>query len=80
MLSDKDAGAVAHILDDIADHWYTATLVGSRGRSGQQLAAVLRDTGVSGKISYFDSVGGACRAAKQKAVVGDRVVVFGSFY
>ena len=75
MLSDKDAVAVARILDDIVDYWYAATLVGSRGRSGQQLAATLQDAGVGGKVSYFDSVADACRTAKQKSAECHSVII-----
>lgn len=79
MLRDKDAAAVAQVLDGGIDHWYTATLPGPRGQTGEQLAALLRPVVRRGVIAAFPGVLDACRAAAEAAVAGDRILVFGSF-
>jgi dihydrofolate synthase/folylpolyglutamate synthase len=81
MLIDKDAGEVALTLQDTVDGWYTATLGGPRGRTGEQLAEVLRTAfGPAARIASFSGVQEACRAARKGSVPGDRILVFGSFY
>jgi dihydrofolate synthase/folylpolyglutamate synthase len=80
MLEDKDAVSISRVLRGSVDRWYTATLQGPRGQSGERLAVALKKAGIKNIISYFPSVVDACRAAKQEAVQGDRIVVFGSFY
>jgi dihydrofolate synthase/folylpolyglutamate synthase len=80
MLSDKDAAGVARALDNLVDCWYTATLYGPRGRSGEQLINTLREAGIQGAMFPFPTVVDACRAAQREADRGDRVLVLGSFY
>jgi dihydrofolate synthase/folylpolyglutamate synthase len=80
MLQDKDAVGIGRALRGVVNRWYAATLQGPRGQSGEQLAVALKKAGIENIISYFPSVIDACRAAKQEAVQGDRIVVFGSFY
>ena len=80
MLKDKDATGVGRALADSVDHWYAATLSPPRGRTGCDLVKVLREVGVAGTMSPFASVTAACRAAVRKAGIGDRILVFGSFY
>lgn len=79
MLGDKDATAVALALNQVVNSWYTVTLPGPRGRSGERLACDLKATGIEA-IRYFASIDEACEAANREATPGDRVVVFGSFY
>lgn len=80
MLNDKDATAMAHALQIHVDLWYTAGLDGPRGRTGQQLAEVLRAELPPGHpVRGYSSVGEACRAARDEASLSDRIVVFGSF-
>jgi len=80
MLSDKDAAGVASALADRVDCWYTATLDGPRGRPGEQLLAILRETGGKGTMQHYPNVATACRQAWQEADRGDRILVFGSFH
>src|SRR5277367_666885 len=43
ILADKDAASIAAILDPQIDAWWCTSLDGARGRSGGELAAVVRD-------------------------------------
>ncbi len=79
MLKDKDTASVAHLLDSAVHCWYTATLQGSRGQSGKQLATILKTAAVKGEITPFSSVADACCAARQEATRGDRILICGSF-
>jgi dihydrofolate synthase/folylpolyglutamate synthase len=80
MLQDKDTVSVARVLDSAVHCWYTATLQGSRGQSGEQLAITLKTAAVKGVITHFSSVADACRAARQEAAGGDRILICGSFH
>jgi dihydrofolate synthase/folylpolyglutamate synthase len=79
ILADKDAVSIAGILDSEIEGWWCATLEGARGRSGAELAAVVRDQ-VAGEVHVADSVAAACAAAAAQADSQDRIVVFGSFH
>jgi dihydrofolate synthase/folylpolyglutamate synthase len=79
ILADKDAASIAGILDSEIDGWWCATLDGARGRSGAELAAVVRDQ-VAGAVHVADSISAACAAAAAQADSKDRIVVFGSFH
>lgn len=78
MLADKDAGAVLDALKLRFDRWYVAGLSGARGRSGEQLAALLRERGLD--ISVHEDVASAWRAACQDADATDTIAAFGSFH
>jgi dihydrofolate synthase/folylpolyglutamate synthase len=80
MLEDKDTANVARMLDSAVHCWYTATLQGARGQSGKQLATTLKTVAVKGVITPFSSVTDACRAARQEAAAGDRILICGSFH
>ncbi|MFO1352442.1 MAG: bifunctional tetrahydrofolate synthase/dihydrofolate synthase [Gammaproteobacteria bacterium] len=79
MLRDKDCARVAEALRERIDGWYSATLDGARGQTGEALAAVLREAGAHA-VRAFATVADACRAAREDAAPGDRIVVFGSFH
>jgi dihydrofolate synthase/folylpolyglutamate synthase len=79
ILADKDAAAIADILDDCIDQWWCAPLEGARGRSGQELADVVRAK-VSATVIPAAGIAAACTAALEAAMPLDRVVVFGSFH
>lgn len=79
LLSDKDARSVAAALGAIVDEWHTADLPGVRGRSGEQLAATLRECLPERAVCAHLDVAAAWRAARARARDGDRVVAFGSF-
>ena len=78
LLADKDADGVIRALTDLVDVWHPVTLGGPRGRSGDELARVLRAVGAQATTAAADIVD-ACRAARTAARPGDRIVVLGSF-
>jgi dihydrofolate synthase / folylpolyglutamate synthase len=79
ILSDKDASGIAEILDVSIDEWWCASLEGTRGRSGEELANAVRGK-VATNVRAADSVAAACAAALKAATPQDRIVVFGSFH
>ncbi|HEY2677061.1 MAG TPA: bifunctional tetrahydrofolate synthase/dihydrofolate synthase [Steroidobacteraceae bacterium] len=79
ILADKDAASIAGILDSEIDAWWCATLDGARGRSGAELAVLVRDQ-VAGEVHVADGIPAACAAAAAQAESQDRIVVFGSFH
>lgn len=79
ILADKDAAAIAAILGDSIDAWWCASIDGSRGRSGEDLAQAVR-AAVKVSVHPADSVAAACAAAAAAANSHDRIVVFGSFH
>jgi dihydrofolate synthase / folylpolyglutamate synthase len=79
ILADKDAAGIVSMLDRCIDSWWCASVDGTRGRSGQALADVVRDE-VRGPVIAADNVASACAAASSAAGVQDRIVVFGSFH
>ena len=79
ILMDKNAAGIAAILDGCIDAWWCASIDGTRGRSGEALANVIRDQ-VAVPVNAADSVASACHAALSAAGPHDRIVVFGSFH
>jgi dihydrofolate synthase/folylpolyglutamate synthase len=79
ILADKDAKGIASILDPHIQTWWCASVDGARGRSSEDLAAVVRQE-VAGAVVAAGSVADACAAAFQGAGPLDRIVVFGSFH
>lgn len=84
MLRDKDAAAVLAKLVPRVDHWYCATLDGSRGSTGAELADIVRsvlpenpDEPIT--VSSFDNPVQAFAKAREQASEDDRILVFGSF-
>ncbi|MBB5018794.1 dihydrofolate synthase/folylpolyglutamate synthase [Chitinivorax tropicus] len=80
MLADKDIGSVISLLKEQIDHWFIAPLDGPRAMSVEALQAALQAANVIGKISTFETIGDAYRAACDKAGENDRIAAFGSFY
>lgn len=80
MLTDKDGVAFGEALAAVTDHWHTADLGGSRGRSAKDLTEDLRRAHVKGIISQSASIRKALREAYGTARRGDRIVVCGSFH
>ena len=79
MLRDKDAQAVAAVLDGCVRRWYCAGLGGSRGRSGVDLAReVIQVSGVQ-RTRDFPDVDLALTAALEDTARGGNILVFGSF-
>ena len=58
-------------------HGLRANAAGERGRSAQELAAVLAGQGIEGRT--YPDVAAALAAVLEHAVPGDRVLVTGSF-
>lgn len=79
MLADKDAAAAVAELKEIIGHWYCASLPGSRGQAGEQLAARIAVSAGASPLQVFDGVESALRAALADAAPEDGVLVFGSF-
>jgi dihydrofolate synthase/folylpolyglutamate synthase len=79
MLADKDAAATVAELRRVIDCWYCASLPGSRGQAGAQLAARIAAAVGSSPLQVLDSVEAALEAALADASPDDGVLVFGSF-
>ncbi len=77
LLADKDANGVIRALTGLIDAWHPATLIGPRGRTGDELARVMRAVGAQATAAA--DIAAACRAARTAARPGDRIVVLGSF-
>ena len=80
MLKDKDVSAVVSTLNSAIDVWYAAGLDGSRGMTGEQLAQDMAKLIDNDNIQHFNTVIEAYQRARQEALLGDRVLVFGSFH
>ncbi len=78
MLKDKDAKESVSLLAPVIDRWYLAPLPGSRGQSGEELAAKIRDK-VSGEVEACNSVQQALERARDQAGEGEGILVLGSF-
>jgi dihydrofolate synthase / folylpolyglutamate synthase len=79
ILLDKDATEIVSMLERCIDAWWCASVDGTRGRSGQELADVVREE-VHAPVVAVDDVASACAAALSAAGPQDRIVVFGSFH
>jgi dihydrofolate synthase/folylpolyglutamate synthase len=84
MLADKDAAAVAQILDPVVSGWYCAGLGGERGQTGEELATRVRAGVVNAKAFSCADVDTALDAALgamgRESHSADCVLVFGSFF
>jgi dihydrofolate synthase/folylpolyglutamate synthase len=79
MLRDKDAHAVAAVLDESVRNWYCAGIGGDRGRSGADLAREVGKVGGADRIREFTDVATALRSALENSTAGANILVFGSF-
>ena len=83
MLADKDAAAVALILEPVVSSWYCAGLGGERGQTGEELARRIRAGAVNATVISFADVDTALDAAldavSAECSSSDWVLVFGSF-
>jgi dihydrofolate synthase/folylpolyglutamate synthase len=79
MLSDKDAGAIAALLDPLIDGW---VLTGIADEARGLSAAALRERlpPLRGEIELTERVAQGCQRARSLARAGDRVIVLGSFH
>ena len=78
ILSDKDAGAIARVLEREVDQWVLCALPGPRGASAEDLAR--RMSLSPSVVTLTPSVEEGCAIASATAKPGDRVLVFGSFH
>ena len=78
ILGDKDARAIARLVDPVVDHWILCSLGGPRGSSAAELAKRMELPGP--KLTLAASVEEGCEVARATAKPGDRVLVFGSFH
>ena len=78
VLADKDAGAMAGALIDIADYWYVAELQTERTLSCVELSAIVKNKAPHVRVDSFTTVTEAYAAAAAAASPIDRIVVFGS--
>lgn len=78
MLKDKDARESVALLAPVIDCWFLAPLPGSRGQSGEELAAKIRDK-VAGEVKPCDNVEQALAQARDQAGEGEGILVLGSF-
>ncbi|MBI5750739.1 MAG: bifunctional tetrahydrofolate synthase/dihydrofolate synthase [Hydrogenophilales bacterium] len=79
MLRDKDIAAVITAVKDGMDEWYVGGLEGPRGASGEALALLLGDAGITA-IYTCPGIAQAYAAACRQAGENDRICAFGSFY
>ncbi len=79
MLADKDIEQSIKIISSCIDEWHVAALAVKRAASEERLAQAFRQAGVS-CIHIHASIKAAHAAVCERAVAGDRVIVFGSFH
>ena len=77
ILGDKDVQGITAALGGDIDAWFLAALEGARAVSTAELAARLPEG--ARVAAQLPDVAAACRAARDAAQPGDRIVVFGSF-
>jgi dihydrofolate synthase/folylpolyglutamate synthase len=77
ILGDKDIGGILATLATRIDAWVPVSLSGPRSVSAQSLAARLPQA--ASIVELATDVTAGCRAARDAAAPGDRIVVFGSF-
>lgn len=77
--SDKDAQGMAQALASQVSHWYLAPAGGSRGMAPAELERELAEAGIDGPVRTYGSVDAALDDARERALPGDTVLVFGSF-
>ena len=80
MLDDKDVREFTGILDPEVDNWQLASLRTDRGLSATDLQELMQSPARGNRIQCFPDVVAALRQTRSEAVVGDRIVVSGSFF
>ncbi len=79
LLKDKEARRILTRVASEVDDWLLVDLAGTRGREAGQLARLLAEIGVDGRISCHHDVADALHTALQAAAPEDLIVIFGSF-
>jgi dihydrofolate synthase/folylpolyglutamate synthase len=80
LMRDKDQAGVVAQMKDVVTAWYLPRLQVTRAATPERLRDVLRSSGVEQVEWGFSRVSDAVAAASAAAVVGDPIVVFGSFF
>jgi dihydrofolate synthase/folylpolyglutamate synthase len=80
MLADKDASAVARILDPLVSAWYCAGLQGERGQTGAEVAAQVGAETGRARLNVCEDVEQAIEQALEDCGLQDCILVFGSFH
>ena len=80
-LADKDVEGIVGALENAVSQWFLAGLesIIGRGQSVDEFAAKLANTAAAGG-SRHAGVSAALDAARSEAIMGDRILVFGSFH
>ena len=79
MLKDKDHPEVFKVLNHIADSWNIITLTQDRGSDAKTLISELETLGIKGNVTEYTSVEQALDKLEEISMIGDRIVVTGSF-
>ena len=79
MLKDKDMAGVVAALKSVIDVWLVAGIDAPRGATADELAEVLRATGIT-EIHCFENASDALHHAYNQASDDDRIAALGSFY
>lgn len=78
VLKDKDAHRIVKIVNNLNPLWYNCVLNVDRGLSVEEMKTLMTEQ--EQPVGVFEHAVDAFQAAKNAAVVGDVIVVFGSFY
>lgn len=79
-LNDKDLAGIVQQMAPVIDRWFVATLAGPRATPAEQIAECIAQHGQGSSVTICDSIVMAKDSAVDSASVGDRVVMFGSFF
>lgn len=77
---DKDLRGIVECMASVIDHWYVATLEGSRAMPAEEIARQILQACANDSVTVCDSIAVAKDSAMQAASPGDRIVMFGSFF
>ena len=77
-MQDKDIFAMINVMSDCIDKWFVSPVSNSRSLSGHELSKVFDSSGMS--FQLCETAKQAFQQAQKKALYGDTLVVFGSFF
>ena len=80
VMRDKDIPGILAPIQPLIDHWYLAPLSLSRAATPEELTEILHNAGIDRVESGFADAAAACLTARARAVPGDLLLVFGSFF
>ena len=79
-MSDKDAVGIVECLEKCVDLWYLTQVESRRALPVVELAKLIKDGVPDSSIRCYSQVKLAYQEACQRAIPGDRILVFGSVY